>query len=196
MDGKHRRVILELSIYSTPSGLIVHHMSNNQSGLYYTDRFGQEVYYIDLNSTQSRSFIANELIHPVGLTIQDNNLYISDAGSGIAWDGGVYNTLLGGTGNVSKVIDLLNTPWEIDSYDLDNIYTPGRYFFKKAITSGSSSFRGEVSQYLLLFVKAKTCLCINRIPKIMVQLCVLRLYLDIETVFCRLLQRMVRRDMD
>ena len=47
MDGKNRRVILELSIDSTPSGLIVQHMSNNQSRLYYTDRRGQEVYYID-----------------------------------------------------------------------------------------------------------------------------------------------------
>ena len=153
MDGKNRRVILQLSIDSTPSGLIVHHMSNNQSRLYYTDRFGQEVYYIDLNSTQSRSFIANELIHPVGLTIQDNNLYISDAGSGIAWDGGVYSTLLGGTGNVSKVIDLLNTPWEIDSYDLDNIYTPGRYFFKKAITSGSSLLTLSLPECLMEFCK-------------------------------------------
>ena len=161
MDGRNRRVILELSIFSTPSGLIVHHMSNNQSRLYYTDRFGQEVYDIDLNSTQSRPFITNELIHPVGLTIQDNNLYISDAGIGITWDGGVYSTLLGGTGNVSKVIDLLNTPKEIDSYDLDNIYAPGRYFFKKEITSGPFSFIGAVSHYLLYLSKAKTRLRVN-----------------------------------
>ena len=45
-------------------------------------------------------------------------------------------------------------------------------------------------------LKAKTCVSINWIPKIMFLFCWLKLYLGIETVSCRLFPRMARMGMD
>ena len=57
--------------------------------------------------------------------------------------------------------------------------------------------RGAMSGYLLSFKNLKrVCVCINWIPKIMVQFCCLRLYLGTETISCRLFLRMARMDMD
>ena len=64
------------------------------------------------------------------------------------------------------------------------------------LESRNRSKAGATSQYLLPFRKAKTCLRINWIPKIMVQFFFyLRLYVGIENVSSRLLQRMTRMDM-
>ena len=126
MDGKNQRVILELTEGSHPSGIAVHHYSANQTRLYFTDRSAHEVYYIELAGNHSRPFISSEVIDPIDLTILGDTLYLTDAGGNGAWDGGVYRALLGGPGNVSKVIDLLKDAWDIDSYDLDSIYSPGK----------------------------------------------------------------------
>ena len=56
--------------------------------------------------------------------------------------------------------------------------------------------RQVMSRFLLPVLKATTCLRINRIPKIMDYFCYLRLYLDFETVSCRLLQQVAKMDMD
>lgn len=127
MDGQNQRVIMELTEDSHPSGMTVHHNSANQSRLYFTDRFTQEVYYIDLDSNSSYTipFISSEIIEPIDLTIFGNNLYLTDAGGSGPWDGGVYSALLGGPGNVSKVIDLMKNAWGITSYDLDSIPPSG-----------------------------------------------------------------------
>ena len=132
MDGKNQRVILDLTGDSYPSGLTVHHISANQSRLYFTDIYAPGVFYIDLDSNQKRQFITSELLYPVDLITYGNNLYVTDAGGGGAWDGGVYSALLGGSSNVSKVIDLMKYVWGIDSYDLGNIYSPGRFLLTTA----------------------------------------------------------------
>ena len=56
--------------------------------------------------------------------------------------------------------------------------------------------RQVMSRFLLPVLKATTCLRINWIPKIMDYFCYLRLYLDFETVSCRLLQQVAKMDMD
>ena len=68
-------------------------------------------------------------------------------------------------------------------------------FISDYLESRNQFKAGATSQYLLPFRKAKTCLRINWIPKIMVPVFFnLRPYLDIETVSSRLLQRMTRMD--
>ena len=127
MDGKNQLVILELVVGSYPSGLTVHHYSVNQTRLYFTDRIAQAVYYIELGSNYSIPFISYEVIDPTDLTILGNKLYLTDDGGQGEWDGGVYSALLGGPGNVSKVIDLIDNAWGIASYDLDSIDFLGKF---------------------------------------------------------------------
>ena len=128
MDGKNQRVILELASSSYPSGMTIDY---SQSRLYWADRNAQEVNYLDLETNLHGTFISDELVEPLGLTIHGNKLYVADLGSGVAWDGGIYSAVLGGPGNisnfnanVSKVIDLLKYPWGMDSYDEDSILQP------------------------------------------------------------------------
>lgn len=126
MDGANQLVILELTIGSYLSGLTVHHYAANQTRLYFTDRIAQEVYYIELGSNYSIPFISYEVIDPMDLTILGNKLYLTDDGGQGEWDGGVYSALLGGPGNVSKVIDLIDNAWGIESYDMDSIDFSGK----------------------------------------------------------------------
>lgn len=127
MDGTNQLVILDLSEFSYPAGLTVHHYAADMSRLYFID-YG-EVYYIELGSGSGSSFsipfISNGVIDPIELTILGNTLYLTDAGGEGKWDGGVYSAVLGGPGNVSKVIDLIDQPWGIDSYDMNSINITG-----------------------------------------------------------------------
>lgn len=129
MDGTNQLVILDLSEFSYPVGLTVHHYAADLSRLYFIDRSSQEVYYIGLGSSSSSGFsvpfISNGVIDPIELTILGNTLYLTDAGGEGKWDGGVYSAVLGGPGNVSKVIDLIDQPLGIDSYDMDSINITG-----------------------------------------------------------------------
>ena len=98
-----------------------------------------------------------------------------------------------------------NEPWNTETYKTDRIppirnhkpwpFEPVEENFcflrgplrwltaaKNANVNWILNFR--IHMFLKSAVKAKTCLQINWIPGIMVQLCYLRLYLGIETVFC------------
>lgn len=70
---------------------------------------------------------------PVDLAIHGDTVYVTDLGSGGAWDGGIYSSQLAGpgnfsheNGNVSKLIGLMKFTWGIDSYDKDNIFQTGK----------------------------------------------------------------------
>ena len=57
-------------------------------------------------------------------------------------------------------------------------------------------FKGAMSHHFSIFLKSQICLSLNWIPKIMVQVCYLRLYYDVYSVSCHLLLRMARMEMD
>ncbi|PFX27283.1 Low-density lipoprotein receptor-related protein 6 [Stylophora pistillata] len=131
LDGNNQQVIITLTEDSYPSGLTVDYDLNR---LYWTDRGVFEVYYIDLQTRQNYAFITREIIDPIDLAIHHDTVYVTDLGSGDAWDGGIYSSQLAGPGNfsqqnsnISKVIDLMRYTWGIDSYDKDNIFHTGRY---------------------------------------------------------------------
>ena len=60
----------------------------------------------------------------------------------------------------------------------------------------SDALKGVITRYLPSFKKAKTRLCINCIPKIIVQFCFVRLNLGTGIVSCLLFLQMARMDMD
>lgn len=124
MDGENVIVIRNLTDDSYLSGIT---FDSSQKRLYWTDRNVGEVYYIDLVTNLHGTFISHELYDPIDLAILGNKLYVTDSGSG-EWDGGIYSALLGGSGNVSKVIDLLKYTWAIASYDADSILQLGKCF--------------------------------------------------------------------
>lgn len=131
MDGNNQRVILTLTEDSYPSGLTVDY---NLNRLYWTDRLAKEVYFIDLETNLNRAFITREIIDPLDLVIHGDKVYVTDVGSGVAWDGGIYSSQVAGPGNfssvngsVSKVIGLLKFAWGIDSYDEDNTFYTGKH---------------------------------------------------------------------
>ena len=130
LDGNNQQVIITLTEDSYPSGLTVDYDLNR---LYWTDRGVFEVYYIDLQTRQNYAFITREIIDPIDLAIHHDTVYVTDLGSGDAWDGGIYSSQLAGPGNfsqqssnISKVIDLMRYTWGIDSYDKDNIFHTGK----------------------------------------------------------------------
>lgn len=130
LDGNNQKVIFTLTEDSYPSGLTVDY---NLNRLYWTDRGVQEVYFIDLQTGGNQAFITREIMDPVDLAIHGDTVYVTDLGSGGAWDGGIYSSQLAGpgnfsheNGNVSKLIGLMKFTWGIDSYDKDNIFQTGK----------------------------------------------------------------------
>ena len=118
MDGRNPRIIANLSSFSYPSGIT---LDSNGSRLYWTDRNFGSVSYIDLITGQQGEFISEGLHHPLDVTTHRHKLYSSDTGTGHVWDGGIYSASLQGSGNVSKVIDLLKDAWGLDAYGEDPV---------------------------------------------------------------------------
>ena len=75
-------------------------------------------------------------------------------------------------------------------FDRDNYSKYGLLSFRDTILKGHSH------AILVHFKNKKICPHINERPQIMVEFCYQRLYYSPETIFCRLLLRMARMEMD